>query len=91
MLLTEAAMLHMVQLLAGTVDMLLMVLLLEDMPLDMVATVAMEDISNRLTFKLSLKSPLTWSCLQLTLRLLHMASNSSSMLTNTSELLALEP
>jgi hypothetical protein len=91
MLLTEAAMLHMVQLLAGTVDMLLTVLLLEDMPLDMVATVAMEDISNRLTFKLSLKSQLTWSCLQLILRLLHMASNSSSMLTNTSELLALEP
>ena len=91
MLLTEVAMLHMVQLLAGTVDMLLTVLRLEDMPPDMVATVAMEDISNRLTFKLSLKLQLTWSCLQLTLRLLHMASNSSSMLTNTSELLALEP
>ena len=91
MLLTGAATLHMVRLLAVTVGMLLMVLLLEDMLPDMVATVAMEDISNRLTFKLSLKSPLTWSCLQLTLRLLHMASNSSSMLTNTSELLELEP
>ena len=84
MLLTVAATLHMVQLL---VDMLLTVL-----PLDMVATVVMEDISNRLlTFnKLSLKLPPTWSCLQLTLRLLHMAINSSSMFTNNSELLKLQ-
>jgi hypothetical protein len=87
MLLMEAATLHMVLLLAATVDMLLMVLLLEDMPPDMVATVAMEDISNRLTFKLSLKLPPTWSCQHLTLRLLHMANNSSSMFTNNSELL----
>ena len=90
MLIMEAAMLYKVQLL-GTVDMLLTVLvlllLLEDMPPDMVATVVMEDISNRLT--LSLKSPPTWSCLQLTLKLLHMASNSSSMLTSSSELLKL--
>lgn len=86
----EAAMLYKVQLVA-TVDMPLTVRLPEDMQAGMVATVVMEDISNRLTVKLSLKSPPTWSCLQLTLKLLHMANNSSSMLTSTSEVLKLQP